>query len=154
MATVQAIIASPLGSLILTASDGSLTQLGWTDDMPLSPSNDPVLCAANEQLDAFFDNPGSTFDLPLAAAGNTFEHAVWGCMLEIPSGATMTYGDIARRIGMPAQAVGGACGRNPIPIIIPCHRVVGANGQMTGYSGHGGVETKQWLLRHEGVLLL
>jgi methylated-DNA-[protein]-cysteine S-methyltransferase len=151
---IWAIVASPLGNLTLTITAGALTHLDWTDDKPTDPPNDPLLQEVTEQLDAFFGDPTTVFDLPLAAAGNAFEQAVWNCMLQIPNGETMTYGDIAKRTERPAQAVGGACGRNPIPIIIPCHRVVGADGRMSGYSGRGGVETKQWLLRHEGVLLL
>ncbi|MGZ0186725.1 MAG: methylated-DNA--[protein]-cysteine S-methyltransferase [Alphaproteobacteria bacterium] len=154
MEAIQAIVASPLGHLRLTVTGGALTHLDWTDDQLTGHPNDPVLIATADQLDTFFRDPKTVFDLPLSAAGNAFEHAVWNCMLEIPSSETMTYGDIAKQTQRPAQAVGGACGRNPIPIIIPCHRVVGADGRMTGYSGRGGVDTKQWLLRHEGVLLL
>ncbi|MGR3474550.1 MAG: methylated-DNA--[protein]-cysteine S-methyltransferase, partial [Sulfitobacter sp.] len=89
-------------------------------------------------------------DLPLRVMGSDFQRAVCTAILAIPFGHTRTYGEIARDLGVPAQAVGGACGGNPIPVIIPCHRVMGAKG-LTGFSGAGGVETKVALLRHEGA---
>lgn len=150
-----AIAPSPLGALRLTASDGKLVCVEWTDETAdAADPTDPLLAETRRQLDAYFDRKLEAFDLPLAPAGDPFERAVWRCMLKIPYGVTETYGFIAKETGKPARAVGGACGRNPIPIIIPCHRVVGADGKMTGYSGKGGVETKQWLLAHEGALLL
>ena len=93
-------------------------------------------------------------NLPLAPAGSNFEHAVWDAMLRIPYGRTRSYGEIARDIGGEARAVGGACGSNPIPIIIPCHRVLAANGRSGGYSGRGGTQTKHFLLALEGATLL
>lgn len=149
-----AIVPSPLGRLALTVEADALTALDWTD-APLTDAFDhPALAAAAVQLAAYFEDGRQPFDLPLAPAGNAFERAVWAAMLAIPAGATASYGDLARTTRRPARAVGGACGRNPIPIVIPCHRVVGADGAMTGYSGQGGLETKRWLLRHEGALLI
>jgi methylated-DNA-[protein]-cysteine S-methyltransferase len=152
--TASTIVASPLGNLRLVASGGALTAVAWTDAAPSGATNDPILQAAAEQLARYFDDSRHAFDLPLQPKGDAFERAVWQAMCAIPSGETATYGAIGLATDKPARAVGGACGRNPIPIIIPCHRVVGANGAMTGYSGKGGVETKQWLLRHEGALLI
>lgn len=148
-----AVTPSPLGNLELIVENEALTVLAWTD-APAREAAHPLLQKAIDQLDAYFADGSAPFDLPLAPAGNDFERAVWRGMLEIPSGETASYGDLADKTGRPARAVGGACGRNPIPIVIPCHRVVGADGSMTGYSGKGGVETKHWLLRHEGALLL
>jgi len=155
MASSRVVIPSPLGALEIVTANDAITALNWTDDDRISHApNLPLLQAASRQLSAYFDDPKQTFDLPLAPEGEPFEQAVWREMLSIPSGMTCTYGDIAKTLAKPAQAVGGACGRNPIPVIIPCHRVVGAGDRLTGYSGKGGVETKRWLLQHEGALLI
>lgn len=151
---VTAIIGSPLGSLMLTASDGALTGLDWTNDAESARTNTPVLAEASVELEGYFSKTLRDFTIACLPEGDPFERAVWAAMCDIPYGVTATYGDLATIVGKPARAVGGACGRNPIPIIIPCHRVVGAGGRMVGYSGKGGVETKQWLLQHEGALLL
>jgi methylated-DNA-[protein]-cysteine S-methyltransferase len=99
------------------------------------------------QLLAYFDRSRTTFDLPLAPAGGSpFERAVWEAMRAIPYGETWTYGDLAARLGGVARAVGGACGRNPIPIVIPCHRVLGAGGKLVGFSGGSGIDSKARLL--------
>lgn len=143
---------SPLGPLSIFEDGGAIIALEWGRIEPEGVS--PVLQAATEQLKSYFAGEREAFDLPLAPTGTDHEQAVWRAMLDIPFGETRTYGDLATDIGSVARAVGGACGRNPIPIIIPCHRVVGANGSMTGFSGGEGVETKEWLLRHEGALLL
>lgn len=145
-------VPSPVGALTLFAEGGSIVALDWgrTEDA----GNDPVLECAAEQLAAYFTGDLDVFDLPLRPAGSEHERAVWREMTLIPYGGQMTYGELAGRIGSVARAVGRACGSNPIPIVIPCHRVVGAGGTMTGFSGGAGVETKQWLLRHEGALLI
>ena len=112
----------------------------------------PRCCGgAKAQIEAYFAGTRRTFDLPLRVEGSEFQRAVCAAMLEIPHGETRTYGEIARDLGQSAQAVGRACGHNPIPVLIPCHRVMGAGGKLTGYSGQGGVETKLALLRHEGA---
>ena len=148
------IISSPLGNLCLKANAGSLVALEWTErDITPKPKNTSLSQASN-QLHQYFLNKINCFRVFLAPEGSEFELSVWRAMTQIPHGTTATYGDIAKMTGKPAQAVGYACGRNPIPIIIPCHRVVGNNGHMVGYSGQGGVETKRWLLAHEGALLL
>jgi len=118
------------------------------------PEPTPLTEEAAAQMKAYFDGTLTSFDLPLNPAGSTFQRAVCFEMCKIPYGEKRTYGDIGKALGHPAQAVGGACGGNPIPVIIPCHRVVGADGSMTGFSGGEGVETKVWLLQHEGMLLL
>lgn len=104
-----------------------------------------------EQLQAYFAKEMSAFDLPLFVSGSKFQRDVCTEMLKIPLGETRTYGDIAKELNCAAQPVGNACGGNPIPVIIPCHRVMGAGGKLTGFSGLGGVDTKVALLIHEGA---
>lgn len=138
---------SPVGKLRVTEVDGAITAVNWgqgrMDDTPL-------LQDAVRQLQDYFAGERESFDLPLRVDGSEFQQAVCDAMSAIPFGYTRTYGEIANDLGVPAQAVGGACGGNPIPIIIPCHRVMGAKG-LTGFSGAGGVETKVALLRLEGA---
>ena len=109
-----------------------------------------VLNQAKDQLDAYFDRRLEAFDLPLKPAGTDFQQLVWRQMTMIPRGATRTYGEIAKSLDSGARPVGTACGRNPVPIIIPCHRILSATG-LGGYSGSGGLETKKFLLRLEGI---
>ena len=151
--------ASPIGKLTL-ASDGIyLTGLwiegqryyGYTLKKDTVRQQAPVFEAARDWLDAYFAGDAPDLSLPLAPMGTPFQQQVWQILKEIPYGTTTTYGDIARevaaRLGKPsmsAQAVGGAVGHNPISIIIPCHRVLGANGSLTGYAG--GIDRKEWLL--------
>lgn len=146
-------VPSPLGLLSVTSNGAAITSVDWgTGPAPAAATTDarPELQAAAEQLAAYFEGRLQVFDLPLAVEAPAFQQSVCEVMRAIPFGQTLTYGDIARRLGAPAQAVGQACGGNPIPVIIPCHRVLGATG-LGGYSGQGGVETKVWLLRHEGA---
>lgn len=144
-------VPSPFGALTLHAQDGFITALTWeggtAEDSPKGMEE------AAAQLRDYVTGARKIFDLPLRIAGSDFQRAVCGAMLAIPYGQTRTYGDIARQLGAPAQAVGQACGANPIPVIIPCHRVMGASG-LTGFSGAGGVETKVALLRLEGAMLI
>lgn len=142
----SASLDTPIGPLTIDASDGEIIRVRWVDD----PSGDatPELQDACDQLRAYFDGALDRFDLPLRVAGSDLQRAVCDAMSAIPLGETRTYGDLATEIGVPAQAIGGACGGNPIPVIIPCHRVLGAT-SLGGFSGMGGVETKVWLLRHE-----
>ena len=148
---------SPLGALRLREAHGHITQLDWgpaeraEPDAPEPPLNDetPLLNRAVYQLNAYFFCGLRHFDLPLAPAGTAFQRAVWRQMQAIPYGETRTYGEIARWLRSAPRAVGRACGRNPIPIVIPCHRVVASAG-LGGYSGDGGADTKHWLLQLEG----
>ncbi|MBB3992839.1 methylated-DNA-[protein]-cysteine S-methyltransferase [Sulfitobacter undariae] len=141
-------IPTQFGDLILVEENHHVTALNWGR----APSEDStqVLEEARRQMLAYAAGELQQFDLPLHVQGSDFQRAVCDAMSAIPFGDTCTYGDIAKQLGVPAQAVGGACGGNPIPIIIPCHRVMGAKG-LTGFSGAGGVETKVALLRHEGA---
>lgn len=139
-------IQSPLGPLTLTAEAGALTALDWGTRE--ADGRDPVLDAAAAQLAEYFAERRRDFDLPLRPAGTPFHRRVWNALTEIPGGTVVTYGALARRLGSVARAVGGACGANPLPIVIPCHRVVAAGGA-GGYSGKGGLATKAWLLDFE-----
>jgi len=141
-------VTSPLGPLTLTEKDGAIVALRW--GVGTKDDDTPLLRKAAEQLTAYFAGGLRQFDLPLRVEGSEFQRAVCDQMTDIPYGETRTYGDIAEALGASAQAVGAACGGNPIPILIPCHRVLGAR-SLGGYSGAGGVETKVWLLRHEGA---
>jgi methylated-DNA-[protein]-cysteine S-methyltransferase len=137
---------SPVGPLRLESQDGALVALHLNAKPGPENLEDPVLAAATEQLRAYFAGERSTFDLPLDMRGNPFERRVWDELKQIPYGETASYGEIARRIGAPgaARAVGLANGRNPIAIIVPCHRVIGANGKLVGFGG--GLPMKRALL--------
>lgn len=144
-----AIYNSPVGRLGVIEQDGAITRLIWNANPEGEPS--PVLIEAQAQLAAYFDGKLTKFDLPTRVKGSDFQRAVCDAMSAIPYGDTLTYGEIATLTGNSAQAVGNACGANPIPVIIPCHRVMGAGGKLVGFSGAGGVETKVQLLRLEGA---
>lgn len=141
-------LKTPIGPLSVTESDGAIVKVGWTWQGEQSST---LLDRAVAQLNAYFAKEISGFDLPLTVAGSQFQQDVCNEMLKIPLGETRTYGEIAKSLGCPAQPVGNACGGNPIPVIIPCHRVMGAGGKLTGFSGLGGVDTKVTLLIHEGA---
>lgn len=135
-------VASPIGALLLTEEDGALVSLGWGEG---GTDETPLLIEARRQLGLYFAGRLRAFDLPLAAKGTPFQRRVWEALLAVPYGEVLRYNDIARTAGGVARAVGGACGSNPIAIVIPCHRVIGSAG-LTGFSGGKGVETKQALL--------
>ena len=142
-------LPSPVGTLTLFAAGDALNVVEWGRG-PDAPSS-PLLDEAAAQLNAYFDGNLETFDLPLDPDGTEFQRAVWFEMARIPYGQVKTYGDLSHTLSSSPRALGGACGANPIPIILPCHRVVGANGKMTGFSGGAGVETKLQLLTLEGA---
>ena len=136
--------------LSLFEDDGNLVALEWGKTAEKQPS--PLLEEARRQLNAYFDGTLQDFDLPLAPEGTSFQRAVWGRLRRISFGvAQSTYADIAKAVDNAPRAVGGACGRNPIPIIIPCHRVIAKGGRLGGFSGFAGLETKRRLLRLEGI---
>lgn len=141
-------VPSPLGPLTLEERDGAIAALSW--DAAAAPGPSPLLSEAAAQLAAYFAGRLRSFDLPLAPAGAAFETRAWDALRDIPYGATSSYGALARRLGTGARAVGRACGANPIPILIPCHRVIAADGGLGGYSGRGGLATKAALLGLEG----
>ena len=155
---------SPIGELTLTATDDGLTGILFETNRHAKPRLDEwtradrsedrpatvALSAVRRQLDEYFAGARREFDLPLAPRGTDFQYRVWNALREIPFGRTVSYIDIARRLGDPGavRAVGAANGRNPIPIVVPCHRVIGADGSLVGFGG--GIERKRWLLAHEG----
>jgi methylated-DNA-[protein]-cysteine S-methyltransferase len=149
------VIETPIGNLhVVFDEEGRLCELGFRPSsrrVDESSSSTPRrLDDLSTQLHDYFSGSRKTFDYPLAPKGTPFQLAVWNALLEIPYGDTVTYAQLAQRIGKPAavRAVGAANGANPIPVIIPCHRVIGSNGTLTGYGG--GIERKQWLLALEG----
>lgn len=144
--------ASDFGPLTLVEENGALVALEWRAEPEGKQTG--LLIEGKRALLAYLAGRRKTFELPLAPAGSDDERRVWAEMLKIPYGKTESYGAIARALGLNARQVGQACGRNPLPIIIPCHRVVASDGALTGYSGAGGVETKRMLLLLEGALLL
>jgi methylated-DNA-[protein]-cysteine S-methyltransferase len=137
--------------LRIVASERGLQRLDWSDEEPIGPRA-PV-DATRAQLAEYFAGMRTEFDLPLDLAGTEFQRRAWFALLEIPYGKTRTYAEQARRLGLDhgARAVGSANARNPLPIIVPCHRLVGTSGKLTGYAG--GLEVKELLLRLEGALL-
>jgi methylated-DNA-[protein]-cysteine S-methyltransferase len=148
---------SPVGELLLTSERGMLSGLNMAlqqgkpapSPKPEWQRDDAALRFARQQLDAYFEGDLQNFDLPLHMAGTPFQKQVWQGLLTIPFGTTISYAELARRIGRPgaSRAVGAANGRNPIGIIVPCHRVIGADGSLTGYGG--GLDRKEWLISHE-----
>ena len=159
IAYVYKLISSPFGKLKLVASDKGLAAVLWENDDPrrvrlgpLKPGPDnKFLKEAEKQLKAYFDGRLKKFTVPLDFKGTDFQKSVWAALLTIPFGETRSYGEIARQIGRPeaSRAVGAANGRNPIPIIAPCHRVIGSNGDLTGFGG--GLPIKEHLLTLEGA---
>jgi methylated-DNA-[protein]-cysteine S-methyltransferase len=152
--TICCYLDSPVGRLALEADGETLTGVRWagSGERAANARPSPVLEEARRQLERYFARKLRTFDLPLAATGTDFQKSVWKAMREIPYGETATYGGIAMLLGSGPRAVGTACGRNPIPIIVPCHRVLGSGGSEGGYSGGRGLPTKRKLLALEGVV--
>lgn len=147
---MERIIESPVGLLKIAASDRSITGIWLNARGRVSTGRATgVLAELEAQLAAYFRGTLKTFDLALEPSGTAFQREVWSTLQTIPYGATCSYRDVARKIGRPeaVRAVGAANGQNPIPIVIPCHRVIGANGSLTGFGG--GIEMKRWLLAHE-----
>ncbi|WP_337878674.1 methylated-DNA--[protein]-cysteine S-methyltransferase [Rheinheimera sp.] len=143
-------LPSPLGLIEISASEQGIQSIYFVDhsDAP-SQSNQPALQQCQQQLTDYFAGKRQQFDLPLAASGTAFQQRVWAALCTIGYGQTCSYGDIALQLQNPkaVRAVGAANGRNPLSIVVPCHRVIGANGSLTGYAG--GLERKLWLLQHE-----
>jgi len=154
-------LPTPLGEVTVIADDDWLTELHLPGDDGVVPADavegGPTVDRAAAQLAEWFTGDRRHFDLPLAPVGTAFQRRVWAALVAVPYGETATYGDIAAAIGQSTatRAVGAANARNPIPLIIPCHRVVGAGGALVGYSGGGGIPTKRYLLDLErGALTL
>jgi len=135
---------TPLGDITISAEDDALVALDWGRGRDQAPT--ALLREAVAQLQDYFDGQRSAFDLPLAPFGSAFQQRVWAALRDIPAGETRSYGDLARLLGSSARAIGQANGSNPIPILIPCHRVVASGGRLGGYSGGDGPATKRMLL--------
>lgn len=135
-------VASPAGPLCVKEEGGRITGIEFGGRCPDDASDGPVLLEAERQLAEYFAGKRKAFDLPTAVSGTAFQRAVWGALLAIPYGETQTYGFLARAAGSPraCRAAGNACNRNPLPILIPCHRAVGADGGLTGFAGGLGVK--------------
>lgn len=153
--TITTSMESPIGELTITADGGSLTGIHMHEQRhsPKIPAtykrDDAGLAHVVEQLNAYFASELTDFELPMTMRGTEFQRRVWAALCEIPYGETISYGELARWVGNPkaSRAVGLANGRNPLAIVVPCHRVIGADGSLTGYGG--GLERKVWLLEHE-----
>jgi methylated-DNA-[protein]-cysteine S-methyltransferase len=150
------VIDSPIGKLGICERDRQLTRLDYLpDSRRLKPATTDFGQRICSELAAYFADPGYRFALPVAAQGTVFQQRVWQQLTRIPAGTVRTYGELAARLGSGARAVGNACRHNPVSIVVPCHRVVGAGG-LGGYSGKTagpGLERKRWLLQHEGVVI-
>ena len=151
-------VDSPIGRIELVGDGAAVTSLSTerAGHLPLEAlpeHSDSVLDRAATQLGEYFSGARQTFDVPVALAGTEFQKAVWAQLDELPFGAVISYGEIGLATGRPTagRAVGGAIGANPVPIIVPCHRVLASNHRITGYSGGNGIPTKAWLLDHEGI---
>ena len=151
------IVPSPLGNILLTADESGLTGVNFQEAKGAkkpprgSVESSAPFKRAKQQLEAYFRGDLKDFDLPLSPAGTAFQRDVWKALRRIPYGKTVSYGELAKRLGKPtaSRAVGAANGRNPLPIIVPCHRVVGSDGRLTGY--YGGTHLKEFLLKLEGA---
>ena len=171
LSTAQRVMATPIGPLTLVADEIGLRAVTWPDedgsrvglagrlkeapagdrgsDVPPNSRAEAVLDAAERQLVEYFEGGRSNFDLPMHLVGTEFQQEAWRALAKIPFGQTISYGEQAARLGRPkaVRAVGSANGRNPLSVVLPCHRVVGANGDLTGFAA--GLDTKRWLLDHE-----
>ncbi|WP_322099292.1 methylated-DNA--[protein]-cysteine S-methyltransferase [Haematospirillum sp. H1815] len=143
------VLHSPLGWMTLFEADDCLVSLDWGRGMEAGCEETPLLKEAGKQLQAWFDRRLENFDLPLATAGTAFTARVRDALCAIPFGATQTYGDLAQTVLSSPRAVGMACARNPLPILVPCHRVLAAGGHLGGYSAFDGLQSKAWLLHFE-----
>ena len=152
--TQYAYLPCPIGTVEIGVRADKVAVLEFVDHAPEGiDGNNDVLRRAVGQVEAYFQGRLKVFDLPLDLAGTTFQKAVWQALLDVPFGQTASYQRIAEAVGRPKamRAVGAANGKNPVSLIVPCHRIIGKNGSLTGYGG--GLWRKEWLLRHEGVLI-
>ena len=148
----QSFLNSPLGLLRIVANDDAISEILFVDEQTAANESSDILNSAASQLTEYFEGKRQAFDLPLSPIGTSFQQIVWKQLQQIYYGITCTYLDIAKSLGdaNAIRAVGAANGKNPIAIIIPCHRVIATNGKLTGYAG--GLWRKEWLLQHEGSI--
>ncbi|WP_435214200.1 methylated-DNA--[protein]-cysteine S-methyltransferase [Luminiphilus sp. nBUS_16] len=148
--------SSPLGPLTITGSAHAVESVGWHLDNVVTTASIRSCALLDEcarQLQAYFDGRLTAFDIPVAPTGTAFQQRVWQRLIDVSFGQTLSYGQLAQRLDPPTapRAVGSAVGRNPISLILPCHRIVGSSGDLTGFAG--GLDRKEWLLTHEGSIL-
>ena len=154
--TYQAIVAAPGFSLGVRCSDEEVIEIEFLEACPEQPPTNPLAAETVRQLHAYLADPAFVFGLPLRPAGTTFQRRVWEQIAAIPPGRTETYGQLAKNLKNAPRAIGQACGANPFPLVVPCHRVVAAGGGLGGFDRHGGgflLDIKRWLLRHEGIAI-
>ena len=144
-------LETEIGPLTITECEGAIAALDW-GARAVRPRPTPLLKEAARQIRAYLSGELTDFDLPVAVLGSEFQRRVFAAMREIPYGAVMSYGDLARTVDSAPRAIGGACGANPLPILVPCHRVVASGKRLGGYGGPGGLSTKRFLLGLEGSL--
>ena len=144
-------LETEIGPLTITEWEGAIAALDW-GARAVRPRPTPLLKEAARQIRAYLSGELTDFDLPVAVLGSEFQRRVFAAMREIPYGAVMSYGDLARTVDSAPRAIGGACGANPLPILVPCHRVVASGKRLGGYGGPGGLSTKRFLLGLEGSL--
>ncbi|MCE1182695.1 MAG: methylated-DNA--[protein]-cysteine S-methyltransferase [Rhodocyclales bacterium] len=154
--TYQAIVAAPGFALGVSCDDDEITGIEFLEARPEVAPTTPLAAEAVRQLAAYLADPAFVFSLPLQAAGTPFQRRVWAQIAAIPLGRVETYGQLAKNIKNAPRAVGQACGANPYPLVVPCHRVIAAGGGLGGFNRHGGgflLDVKRWLLHHEGIAL-
>jgi methylated-DNA-[protein]-cysteine S-methyltransferase len=154
MKPYSAVLSAPAFAIGIHCNDDEITAIEYLEPQPEITPKSPLAKEAVRQLRAWLKNPGFEFGLPLAPAGTHFQRRVWERISAIPRGRTMTYGEVATAIRSGPRAVGNACGANPYPIVVPCHRVVGANQGLGGFARQRGgflLDVKRWLLNHEGI---
>jgi methylated-DNA-[protein]-cysteine S-methyltransferase len=154
MKPYSAVLTAPAFAIGICCNDDEITAIEYLEPQPEITPKSPLAKEAVRQLRAWLKNPGFEFGLPLAPAGTHFQRRVWERISAIPRGRTMTYGEVATAIRSGPRAVGNACGANPYPIVVPCHRVVGANQGLGGFARQRGgflLDVKRWLLNHEGI---
>lgn len=153
-ACASAVVGAPFGGVAIYSDGIRITGLRFVEGVPPAAADDDVAADAARQLRHYFVDPAFHFSFPLRVAGTPFQRRVWEAIAAIPCGSTRTYGDLARELDAPARAVGQACGDNSLPIVIPCHRIIGANGLGGFAHATGGFPpaVKRWLLEHEGAL--
>jgi len=154
MSDYQAIVAAPGFALGICCSDDEITAIDFLEPRPAQAPTTPLAAEAERQLQAYLADPDFVFGLPLRPAGTAFQRRVWTQIAAIPGGQTQTYGELARTLHNAPRAVGQACGANPYPLVVPCHRVIASGGGLGGFARERGgflLSIKRWLLQHEGA---
>ena len=154
-APFAAVVTAPGFSLGVRCDDEEIIEIEFLPPQKAVKPRNALAAETKRQLEAYLADPDFVFGLPLRPSGTTFQRRVWEQISAIPCGKTLTYGEVARNLNNAPRAVGQACGANPFPLVVPCHRVIGANAGLGGFARHGGgflLDVKRWLLKHEGCL--